>query len=59
MGFKCPFCKKDFGQDKKEFDLHLKSHDETIPDLTGLAFITTDSMKNILEMEIKEKKHEH
>ncbi len=55
MGFKCPFCKKDFGQDKKEFDLHLKSHDEPIPDLTGLAYInSTDSMKNILEKEIKE-----
>lgn len=56
MGFRCPFCKKDFGQDKKEFDLHIKSHNEPVPDLAGLTYInSTDSVKNILEIkEIKE-----
>lgn len=54
MGFKCPFCKKDFGQDKKEFDEHIKSHDEPILDLAGLAYInSTDTANKILQTELK------
>ena len=54
MGFKCPFCKKDFLQDKKKFDLHLKLHNEPVPDLAELAYInSTDTAKKLLLKEVK------
>ena len=53
MGFRCPFCKKDFGTDHKTFKAHLSKHEEPIPDLNGLAMINScDSLKKVLKNNI-------
>ena len=50
MGFRCPFCKKDFGTDQKTFKAHLSKHKEPIPDMKGLAVINScDSLKKVLK----------
>lgn len=36
MGFKCPFCKTDFGRDKEAFDRHMKDENKSFS-LEGLA----------------------
>lgn len=36
MGFKCPFCKTDFGHDKDAFDRHMKDEDRDFS-IEGLA----------------------
>lgn len=49
MGFKCPFCNKDFGIERELFKSHLSSHEEPVPALDGLTYInSTDVMKKIL-----------
>ena len=56
MGFRCPFCKKDFGTDQKTFKAHLSKHEEPIPDLEGLAVINScDSLKKFLRTHTKKK----
>ncbi len=50
MGFRCPFCKKDFGTDQKTFKAHLSKHKEPITDLKGLAVINScDVLKKVLK----------
>jgi hypothetical protein len=57
MGFKCPVCHKDFGTNKKEMELHLKSHSDKIiiNDLIRLNFndclTSACNIKNIIKAE--------
>lgn len=48
MGFKCPFCKTDFGHDKDAFDKHMKDENK---DFSIVDLVTTnlaDTMKNVM-----------
>lgn len=36
MGFRCPFCKADFGRDKDAFDRHMKDENQSFS-IEGLA----------------------
>lgn len=64
MGFRCPVCHKDFETNKKEMELHFKSHsDKTIiDDLIRLNFndclISISNIKNIIKAEDIIKKEE-
>lgn len=49
MGFRCPFCKADFGHDKAEFEKHLKEEKET-PSIEALAATNlADTMKHAMK----------
>ena len=48
MGFKCPFCKIDFGRDKEAFDRHMKDENKSFS-LEGLAATNlADTLKNAI-----------
>lgn len=49
MGFRCPFCKADFGHDKTGFEKHMKEEKDT-PSIEALATTNlTDTLKNAME----------
>lgn len=53
MGFRCPFCKADFGHDKAGFEKHMKEEEET-PSIEELATTNlSDTLKNALNKEDK------
>lgn len=48
MGFRCPFCKTDFGRDKDAFDRHMKDENKSFS-LEGLAATNlADTLKNAI-----------
>lgn len=53
MGFRCPFCKADFGHDKAEFEKHMKEEEET-PSIEALAATNlADTLKNVIDTKDK------
>lgn len=57
MGFRCPFCKTDFGTDQKTLKTHLSKHEEPIPDLKGLVVINScDNLKRVLKAACEKRK---
>lgn len=53
MGFRCPFCKADFGHDKTGFETHMKEEKET-PSIEALAATNlADTLKNVMNTEDK------
>ncbi|GEM_PF-4176438 len=53
MGFRCPFCKADFGHDKAGFEKHMKEEKEA-PSIEALAATNlADTLKNVLNTEDK------
>lgn len=57
MGFRCPFCKADFGHDKAWFEKHMKDESEapSIDALTAanLADTLNHVMKHVMNTEDK------
>ena len=52
MGFRCPFCKADFGHDKAEFEKHMK--EEETPSIEALAMTNfADTLKNVIDTKDK------
>lgn len=48
MGFRCPFCKADFGRDKEAFDRHMKDENQSFS-IEGLAATNlADTLKKAL-----------
>lgn len=48
MGFRCPFCKADFGRDKEAFDRHMKEENQSVS-IEGLAATNlADTLKKAL-----------
>lgn len=53
MGFRCPFCKADFGHDKDEFEKHMKE-EKVSPSIEALATTNlADTLKHVLTPEDK------
>ena len=53
MGFRCPFCKADFGHDKAALEKHMKEEKEA-PSIEALAATNlADTLKNVLNTEDK------
>lgn len=53
MGFRCPFCKADFGHDKAEFEKHMKEEKEA-PSIEALAATNlADTLKHVMNTEDK------
>lgn len=53
MGFRCPFCKADFGHDKVEFEKHMKEEKDA-PSIEALAATNlADTLKHVMSPEDK------
>lgn len=54
MGFRCPFCKADFGHDKAEFEKHMKEEEEESPSIEALAATNlADTLKHVMNTDDK------
>lgn len=53
MGFRCPFCKADFGHDKAALEKHMEEEKES-PSIEALATTNlADTLKHIMNTEDK------
>lgn len=51
MGFRCPFCKADFGHDKAALEKHMKEEKEA-PSIEALSVTNlADTLKHVLGQE--------
>lgn len=48
MGFRCPFCKADFGYDKDAFDKHMKDENGDFSVSGLIATNLADTLKTVI-----------